>query len=73
VVLGGGVELATFALAISPAASDGGPGTTPADDDPLAGTGTDPVAMGTGLALALLLLVGGAAAVMLRRRRHMEG
>jgi chondroitin AC lyase len=73
VVLGGGVELATFALTISPAASDGGPGTTPADDDPLAGTGTDPVAMGTGLALALLLLVGGAAAVMLRRRRHMEG
>jgi chondroitin AC lyase len=73
VVLGGGVELATFALTISPAASDGGPGTTPADDDALAGTGTDPVAMGTGLALALLLLVGGAAAVKLRRRRHMEG
>jgi chondroitin AC lyase len=73
VVLGGGVELATLALTIAPAASDGGPGTTPADDDPLAGTGIDPLAMGTGLALALLLLVGGAAAVVLRRRRHMEG
>jgi chondroitin AC lyase len=73
VVLGGGVELATFALTIAPAASDGGPGTTPADGDPLAGTGIDPIAMGNGLALALLLLVGGAAAVLLRRRRHMEG
>ncbi len=71
VVLVDGTVLASFALTIAAADGDGSGdgGTDPTDDGTIAATGVDVIALGTGIALALLLLIAGAVFVTLRRDR----
>jgi hypothetical protein len=72
-VLSGGVVLARLGVTIAPAADgDGGPVTDPVGDGTIASTGVDPLAIGTGGAMALLLLMAGVAFITLRHGRRTQ-